>query len=183
MFALRITVFNCYANSETTPLRASNETSTKSWFSPAFSFFIFPLGFENMTTSKKPITIKIAAKKVGIGIETIRYYQRIGLVDEPGKPLSGYRVYPEETLVRLFFIKCAKKLGFSLAEIVTLLALSDGKCSETRKIAEQKLELIKSKIHDLQAITQTLETLLLSCDANLNPQDCPIITAISNKMT
>lgn len=126
----------------------------------------------------KSATIKTVAQRAGIGIETIRYYQRIGLIDTPEKPLSGYRIYPEETLVRLFFIQRTKELGFTLAEIATLLALGDGKCSETRKFAEQKLELIKSKIYDLQAISQTLETLIQSCESNSAHQDCPVINAI-----
>ena len=75
---------------------------------------------------RKSITIQIAAKKAGIGIETIRYYQRIGLIKKPEKPLSGYRVYPEETITRLLFIQRAKELGFSLAEISNLLGLGDG---------------------------------------------------------
>lgn len=134
-----------------------------------------------MATSKKPDTIQIVARKVGIGIETIRYYQRIGLIEQPEKPLSGYRVYPEETIIRLLFIQRAKELGFNLTEIATLLALGTGKCSETRELAKHKLELIKSKLHDLQAISKILETLIQSCEANSDYQECPIITAILKK--
>ena len=85
--------------------------------------------------SEKPLTINVTAKKAGIGVETIRYYQRIGLINEPEKPLSGYRVYPEETVSRLRFILRAKELGFSLAEISNLLALGDGRCMETKELA------------------------------------------------
>ena len=67
--------------------------------------------------SEKPLTINVTAKKAGVGVETIRYYQRIGLINKPEKPLSGYRVYSEETVSRLCFIQRAKELGFSLAEI------------------------------------------------------------------
>ena len=73
---------------------------------------------------KKILTISVAAKKAGIGVETIRYYQRIGLVDEPEKPTSGYRVYSEEVIARLRFIQRAKELGFSLSEISILLELN-----------------------------------------------------------
>lgn len=128
--------------------------------------------------SEKPLTIHRAAKEAGISIETIRYYQRIGLIEKPEKPLSSYRVYSKETITRLLFIQRAKELGFSLAEISTLLALGDGRCSETRELAEHKLELINSKLHDLQAIACTLEKLIQSCESNSTHQDCPIITAI-----
>lgn len=136
-----------------------------------------------MTTLKKTITIQIAAKKVGIGIETIRYYQRIGLIEKPEKPVSGYRVYPEETITRLLFIRRAKELGFSLTEIETLLAFGNGKCEETKELAAHKLKLIKNKLHDLQAIAQTLETLIQSCESNLTHQDCPVINAILKNIT
>ncbi len=84
---------------------------------------------------EKPLTINVTAKKAGIGVETIRYYQRIGLINKPEKPLSGYRVYSEETVSRLRFIQRAKELGFSLAEISNLLALGDGRCKETKELA------------------------------------------------
>jgi Hg(II)-responsive transcriptional regulator len=128
--------------------------------------------------SPKPATIKTVAQKAGIGIETIRYYQRIGLIEKPEKPLSGYRVYSEETITRLLFIQRAKELGFSLAEISNLLDLGDGSCQETKELAAHKLEIINSKLHDLQAIACTLEKLIQSCESNSPHQGCPIITAI-----
>jgi MerR family mercuric resistance operon transcriptional regulator len=100
--------------------------------------------------SKKPLTINSVAKKSGIGIETIRYYQRIGLIEKPEKPLSGYRVYSEVIIDRLLFIQRAKGLGFSLAEIANLLALSDGRCTEAKELAIHKIEITKNKINDLQ---------------------------------
>lgn len=133
--------------------------------------------------SKKPFTINSIAKKSGVGIETIRYYQRIGLIETPEKPLSGYRVYSEDTIDRLFFIQRAKELGFSLAEIANLLALGDGRCVETKALAMHKLEIIKNKLRDLQAMANTLENLVQSCESNGAHQGCPIIAAISKKMT
>lgn len=127
---------------------------------------------------KKQITINTIAKKAGIGIETIRYYQRIGLIEKPEKPLIGYRVYSQDIIARLFFIQRAKELGFSLAEISNLLALGDGRCMETKELARHKLEIIKCKLHDLQAIASTLEKLIQSCESNSALQGCPIITAI-----
>lgn len=137
----------------------------------------------SMTDLKKTLTIKRVAQKVGIGVETIRYYQRIGLIEMPEKPLSGYRVYSEDTIERLFFIQRAKELGFSLTEISRLLALGDGSCKEIKELATHKLKIVKNKLHDLQAITATLENLIQSCESNLVNQTCPLITAILKKMT
>lgn len=132
------------------------------------------------STSKKPALIKMVAQKVGIGIETVRYYQRIGLIEKPEKPLSGYRIYPEDTIERLLFIRRAKEFGFSLEEISTLLTLDASKCVETKELAEHKLEIIKSKLHDLQVIANTLETLIQSCgESNSTQTICPIIKAIA----
>jgi MerR family transcriptional regulator, mercuric resistance operon regulatory protein len=131
--------------------------------------------------SNKPLTINSVAKKSGVGIETIRYYQRIGLIKIPEKPLSGYRIYSEDVIERLFFIQRAKELGFSLAEIANLLNLGDGQCTETKALAIHKLEIIKNKLRDLQAMASILENLIQSCEANLARQGCPIITAISKK--
>ena len=128
----------------------------------------------------KPFTISAVAKKLGIGVETIRYYQRIGLIIEPVKPDTGYRVYPDDTVSRLYFIQRAKELGFSLAEIASLLELGDGQCSEARELAQEKLLIIRSKIKDLDAIAITLENLIHSCDNNPKHQGCPIINTISH---
>jgi MerR family mercuric resistance operon transcriptional regulator len=130
---------------------------------------------------KKALTINVVSKKAGVGIETIRYYQRIGLVEKPEKPLSGYRVYSEDVIAKLLFIQRAKELGFTLTEISNLLALGDGQCMETKELATHKLEIIKSKLHDLQAIASALEKLIQSCESNLAHQKCPIITAISKR--
>ncbi len=131
--------------------------------------------------SKKPLTINWAAKKSGVGIETIRYYQRIGLIEKPEKPLFGYRVYSEDMVTRLLFIQRAKALGFSLADCADLLALGDSRCVETKALAVNKLEIIKSKLEDLQAIANTLEKLIKACESNSGHQSCPIITVISKK--
>ncbi|MDP2903397.1 MAG: MerR family DNA-binding protein [Methylovulum sp.] len=130
--------------------------------------------------SEKPLTISVTAQKAGIGIETIRYYQRIGLIDEPEKPLSGYRVYSENLIARLLFIQRAKELGFSLSEISTLLALGDGNCAEIKELATHKLAIVNNKLHDLQAIANTLENLIQSCESTSNRQECPVITALQN---
>lgn len=129
--------------------------------------------------SKKPLTINLVAKKSGVGTETIRYYQRIGLLETPEKPLSGYRIYSEDIVERLLFIQRAKELGFSLAETATLLALGDNRCAEIKELAVNKLEIIKNNLTDLQATASILENLIQSCELNSAQQCCPIIAAIS----
>ncbi len=129
-------------------------------------------------TAKK--TISIAARLAGIGIETIRYYQRTGLIEEPEKPVSGFRVYPQSTINRIRFIQRAKKLGFSLAEITRLLKLDDGNCAQTRAIAEHKYALITEKIKDLQIMATVLEKQINNCKINMDIDHCPLISSLAD---
>ena len=132
---------------------------------------------ENMTDEK--LTISRIARLSGIGIETVRYYQRIGLIEEPSKPKMGYRIYSDATVHKLKFILRAKNLGFTLQEIKELLALDGGDCRQTQEIAHQKKQLIQHKIDDLQSIYKALEELLLSCQSNPDNTNCPIINTLS----
>ena len=134
-----------------------------------------------MTSPKN--TISVAAKQAGVNIETIRYYQRIGLIDEPPKPLAGYRIYPPSTIERVRFIQRAQQLGFRLAEIKRLLELEDGSCAQTRELAEQKLGLIKEKIRDLQNMASVLESHIQACCSNKDDHPCPLIAALSKDIT
>lgn len=127
----------------------------------------------------RKLTISVVASRAGVGVETIRYYQRIGLIEEPEKPISGYRIYPEEAIAQLFFIQRAKQLGFTLSEISSLLGLSDGNCTETKELASKKLESINLKIKDLRSMACVLEQLIESCEDNPSHQGCPIIKTIS----
>jgi MerR family mercuric resistance operon transcriptional regulator len=122
------------------------------------------------------LTIGTLAKRVGVTVETIRYYQRRSLVSEPSKPERGFRRYPEEAVKRIHFIKRAQTLGFTLAEIHGLLALNERKaCAETREIAAHKLEMIEQKIADLSRIREALTRLVHSCDVSAAGAPCPII--------
>lgn len=124
-------------------------------------------------------TIGQVANAAGVNVETIRYYQKRGLIQEPPKPENGYRIYPQPTVSRLSFIKRAQALGFTLEEITKLLDLGDGKCEETQAIARQKLEQIATRIHDLKAMAQVLEDLLAACETSTTAQqECPIIEAL-----
>jgi len=126
-------------------------------------------------------TISKAAQRAGVGIETIRYYQRRGLIEEPAKPVEGYRLYPEQTIARVRFIKRAQELGFSLKEVKTLVELGDEKCLETRDLAVLKLELVQAKIRDLKSIEKNLRDLIRYCDTRREHEACPIYYSISQQ--
>jgi MerR family mercuric resistance operon transcriptional regulator len=125
---------------------------------------------------KVDLTIGTLAKRGGVNVETIRYYQRRGLLQEPSKPREGFRRYPLESVKRVHFIKRAQNLGFTLDEIHGLLDLDERKaCLETRGMAAHKLELIEQKIADLSTIRTALTRLVRACDASSAGAPCPII--------
>ena len=120
------------------------------------------------------------AKAAGVNVETIRYYQRRGLVDEPAKPVGGHRRYAPSAASRVRFIKRAQQPGFTLEEVTGLLRLQDGQsCRETRLLAERKLALIEERIADLTRMRRMLEGLIAECAAGQRPRSCPIIATLS----
>ena len=127
--------------------------------------------------SPPDMTIGRLAHAAGINIETIRYYQRRGLLAMPRKPVGGVRRYAPETLARLRFIRRAQELGFSLREIAELLKLGDGSCKQTRAIAEHRLADIEMRLRDLESMRATLGKLIRACRAGNQPP-CPIIASL-----
>ncbi len=127
------------------------------------------------------LTISKIAKKIGINIETVRYYERIGLITQPQKPVQGFRIYNQKHISKLVFIKRAKALGFTLAEITELLTLESMNCDETKDIALSKLEDIKTKINDLQSMEAILEGLVKACHSKSEYEGCPIISAMTDE--
>jgi len=126
------------------------------------------------------MTIGQLATTAGVNVETIRYYQRIGLVAEPPRPPQGYRRYPVATAERIRFIKRAQELGFTLGEITGLLSLNDGDCREVRAFAEHKYAVIQQRIDDLSAMQGELAKLIKTCKSNISGQErCAIITALT----
>ncbi|ODT86202.1 MAG: Hg(II)-responsive transcriptional regulator [Nitrosomonadales bacterium SCN 54-20] len=126
------------------------------------------------------LTIGKLAKVAGVNIETIRYYQRRGLLDEPTKPVGGHRRYSAHEAKRVRFIKRAQALGFTLAEVGGLLTLDDAcACKETRALAARKLALIEQKMADLAAMRQVLDGLVQECDAGNGGTACPIIDVLT----
>jgi len=129
--------------------------------------------------SQKTLTIGFLAKAAEVNIETIRYYQRIGLITEPDKPASGYRIYPTDTLKRIKFIKRAQQLGFSLSEIAELLQLGEGNCADVRQRAEEKRAHIDQQISDLHNLRNTLSELINACQSESDTRHCAIVETLS----
>lgn len=125
------------------------------------------------------LTIGRLAQAAGVGVETIRYYQREGLIAEPPRPVTGFRRYSAATLARLRFIQRAKQQGFSLAEIGQLLELGDGCCGRTQALAENKLALVRAKQRDLAAMAQALEDALAACQDNPADAACPLVQSLA----
>ncbi len=122
------------------------------------------------------------AKQAGVNVETLRFYERKGILPEPPRRASGYREYPPETVERVRFIKRAQELGFSLKEVQDLLDLRQtarAKAGRVRKVAEAKLEEIDRKIRDLKAMKKSLTELLTTCDGQQTTGPCPIIESLS----
>lgn len=126
-------------------------------------------------------TIGRVAGEAGVGIETVRFYQREGLVELPPRPSRGRRQYPPAAAQRIRFIKRAQSLGFTLEEVRALLLLQDGQsCRETRTLAERKLAAIEARMADLRRMRRTLSTLIAQCEAGKRPRCCPIIDSLSH---
>ena len=124
------------------------------------------------------MTIGTLARQAGVGVETVRYYQRRGLLHEPERPYGGIRRYAESDLRRLRFIRHARELGFSLDEAGELLQLDDGiECEEAQRIAGEKLDRIAQQIEQLERISDTLQALLEQC-RDRETARCPMITAL-----
>ena len=120
------------------------------------------------------------AERTGLHLETIRYYQRLGLMPMPERAYGTVRRYGEDAVSRLRFIKRAQNLGFSLDEVKLLLDLSVGEhCAETRTFAEQKKQLVERKIADLRAIQAALDKLISACGTGKKGRGCPIIESLS----
>ena len=120
------------------------------------------------------------AKKTGCNLETIRYYEKIGLMPEPERSAAGYRQYDESHERRLKFIMRGRELGFVIADLKSLLDLVDRKvvsCGEVSKLAKRHLETVQQKIEDLRRIEEALSTTVLSCSGEDVPE-CPVIDAL-----
>jgi len=128
------------------------------------------------------LTIGALAAAAEVGVETVRYYQRRGLLESPRRPAGSVRRYGEETLARLRFIRHAQDLGFSLAEVGELLALEEGReCDEARRIASVKLASVRERLSRLQRIERALAGHVRACERSRKPQRCPLIETLAQR--
>lgn len=128
------------------------------------------------------MTIGTLARRAEVGVETIRFYERQGLLPEPPRTASGYRRYPREAVERLRFIQRAKQLGFSLRETSELISLrlDEGACAaDVRARAEDKARDIDEKICDLQRMRASLAQLVAACTGEGRAEDCAILSALA----
>lgn len=134
-----------------------------------------------MKTEASVMTIGEVARSVGIGVETIRFYERKGLIHEPPRRASGYRQYETGAVKRLKFIRRAKDLGFTLAEIKGLLDLRSGpdtQCEDIRLELEAKLEDIEQRIADLRHMKRAIKDFWQTCESSDPRGECPILMAL-----
>ena len=124
-------------------------------------------------------TIGTLAEAAGVNLETIRFYQRRGLLPEPTRPQGGIRRYGDPDLARVRFIKSAQRLGFSLDEVAELLKLEDGShCGQARAQGERKLADVRARLADLQRIEQVLSELVARCNSARGRVCCPLIASL-----
>ncbi len=132
-----------------------------------------------MNNSSDQMTIGALAELADINVESIRFYQRKGLLSEPSRPQGSIRRYGRTELGRVRFIKSAQRLGFSLDEISDLLQLEDGShCGEAREQAEKKLSDVRAKLAELTRIERVLADLVQRCRAASGKVCCPLIATL-----
>lgn len=128
------------------------------------------------------LTIGELGERANVNIETLRYYERRGLLPPPRRSAANYRLFPPEAVKVVRFIKRAQELGFSLKEIEELLslrAIPEAQCVDVRNLAQEKIRDIDTKIATLQAIRDVLATLLIECPGEAPIQQCPILETIA----
>ena len=128
------------------------------------------------------LSIGAFAKAAGVNVESIRFYQREGLLPKPDKPYGSIRRYGGEDVARVRFVKSAQRLGFSLDEIAELLRLEDGtRCKEASIMAERKLKDVREKLAELTRMESVLSELVCACHATKGNVSCPLIESLQEK--
>jgi MerR family mercuric resistance operon transcriptional regulator len=133
------------------------------------------------TSATSPLTIGVLSQQTGCNIETIRYYERIGMMPKPPRTQGGHRSYTQEHLKRLTFIRRSRELGFSLEQIRDLLRFVDGgryTCSQVKAVTLEHLEEVRARMKDLRRLENVLKTMASQCERGKVP-DCPVIEALS----
>ncbi|MEP7312906.1 MAG: heavy metal-responsive transcriptional regulator [Pseudomonadota bacterium] len=134
-----------------------------------------------MVPLAKAQSIGRLSREIGVGIDTIRFYERIGLLPAPQRTAAGYRMYADADRQRLSFIRRAQDLGFSLQEISILLQLSKtgGSVAKAKALAIEKLSAVREKLTELERLRAVLESLVDRCPGSGDPAHCPIISALN----
>lgn len=132
-----------------------------------------------MNHARKSLTIGAFATAAGVNVETIRFYQKRGLLPTPERLHGSIRRYGQRDVERVKFVKSAQRLGFSLDEVGQLLKLEDGThCSEAAELAEQRLVDVRARLADLKRMDRVLSTLVSECNARHGEVSCPLIAAL-----
>lgn len=137
-----------------------------------------------MGKTETTTSIGALSKRSGIGIETIRYYERVGLLIPVGRKTSGYRIFNNDSLKTLRFLKHAQALGFSLSEIKALLKLRanrESRCEDVRNRAAKHLKDVEAKIQSLESIRSVLSKLVRQCQSRKTSDSCPILDCFEDK--
>ena len=129
----------------------------------------------------KPMTIGQVAEAAGVNVETVRYYQRRGLMGEPAKPPGGQRRYSAEALRRIAFIRSAQQLGFSLEEVKELIAISESgsNCRRAQRMAEDKHAALGVRMEQIAGMRRRLSRLIARCKASPPRTPCPLLVAMA----
>jgi MerR family mercuric resistance operon transcriptional regulator len=131
-----------------------------------------------MITKSDGLSRTRLAKQAGVGVETIRYYERRGLIEPPSKPGNAHPLYATRVLDQLKFIKRAQQAGFTLKEIAMLHSLGSNHCTVTRELAREKLERLEKQISSLNETVELLQQLIEQCDTNVKQGKCALFEAL-----
>ncbi|MBX3204052.1 MAG: heavy metal-responsive transcriptional regulator [Labilithrix sp.] len=134
---------------------------------------------------EETFTIGTLARRAGVGVQTVRYYERIGILPQPARQKGGYRRYGEEAVARLQFVRHAAQLGFSLAEtkeLLTLRARRGAPCRAVRTRAEEKLAAIELKLDDLRELRDAVAHLVSTCSGETAIEHCSILAALGEPL-
>jgi Hg(II)-responsive transcriptional regulator len=137
----------------------------------------------NPAAPNRRFTIGELARAAGVGVETVRFYERRGLIERPARPASGFRAYPRETVSRLAFVREAQALGFTLREVRDLLALNANPasdCAAVRGRAAAKLGQVEARMARFARMRETLRALLARCPGRGELEKCSIVAALSS---
>jgi MerR family transcriptional regulator, mercuric resistance operon regulatory protein len=136
-----------------------------------------------MVTKVRGLTIGQLAKSAGVNRETVRYYERIGLIDRPPRTEGGHRVYDQQAAKQLAFVRRARDLGFGISDIRALLTLAApgrNSCAEVKRVASAHLVNVQIKLADLAKLEAILSTTVAQCGENASP-DCPVLDMLDSE--